>query len=128
VDKAYIEYTPDWEQRSAMNLVRDGANVVVRTFDKSTAWRACPWAMCWLRVILQMNCEGAALETRTSEASTWRLPSAALADRRQVERTRGLVAQRRLKRLQLLRELGRTHSGATGSFVFFDTGQPQVVV
>ncbi|WP_260736451.1 aminotransferase class I/II-fold pyridoxal phosphate-dependent enzyme [Tunturiibacter lichenicola] len=35
VDEAYLEYTTDFETRSAVSLVRDGANVIVfRTFDK----------------------------------------------------------------------------------------------
>ncbi len=35
VDEAYLEYTPDFESRSAVSLTRDGANVLVfRTFDK----------------------------------------------------------------------------------------------
>jgi histidinol-phosphate aminotransferase len=35
VDEAYLEYTPDFATRSAVSLVREGANVVVfRTFDK----------------------------------------------------------------------------------------------
>jgi histidinol-phosphate aminotransferase len=35
VDEAYLEYTDDFEARSAVSLVREGANVLVfRTFDK----------------------------------------------------------------------------------------------
>lgn len=35
MDEEYLEYTPDFESRSAVSLVRDGANVLVfRTFDK----------------------------------------------------------------------------------------------
>jgi histidinol-phosphate aminotransferase len=35
VDEAYLEYTSDFDTRSAASLVREGANVVVfRTFDK----------------------------------------------------------------------------------------------
>ncbi len=35
VDEAYLEYTSDFATRSAVSLVREGANVVVfRTFDK----------------------------------------------------------------------------------------------
>jgi histidinol-phosphate aminotransferase len=35
VDEAYLEYTPDFQSRSAVSLVREGANIMVfRTFDK----------------------------------------------------------------------------------------------
>jgi len=35
VDEAYLEYTTDFESRTSVSLVRDGANVIVfRTFDK----------------------------------------------------------------------------------------------
>jgi histidinol-phosphate aminotransferase len=35
VDEAYLEYTADFASRSAVSLVRKGANVLVfRTFDK----------------------------------------------------------------------------------------------
>lgn len=35
VDEAYLEYLPDFASRSAIDLVREGANVIVfRTFDK----------------------------------------------------------------------------------------------
>jgi hypothetical protein len=38
VDEAYLEYTADFMSRSAVSLLRDGANVVVfRTFDKIRA-------------------------------------------------------------------------------------------
>ena len=127
VDEAYLEYTPDFASRSAVSLVRDGANVLVfRTFDKIHGLAGLPIGY----ALVPRPLADALHKQGVSDAeSLGRLniaaASAALADRDHVPHVRDRVAQERAKWNRVLDELRVTHTASTANFVFFDTGRPQ---
>ena len=130
VDEAYLEYTADFATRSAVSLVRDGANVMVfRTFDKIHGMAGMP-----IGYVLGPRALAEALRAQGAgdAEGLGRLniaaASAALGDTGQVERTRAAVAREREIWLGVLRELKLPHTQTEASFVFFDTGRPQAEV
>jgi histidinol-phosphate aminotransferase len=130
VDEAYLEFTPDFEARSAVSLVREGANVLVfRTFDKIHGLAGLPIGYTLvpkkLAVILRSRGLGDAESLgRLNMAAA----AAALADRQHVERVRLKVASERKKWFALLEELRIPHTQSEANFIFFDSGQPHDAV
>jgi len=130
VDEAYLEYTSDFDTRSAASLVRDGANVVVfRTFDKIHGLAGMPIGY----VLAPRSLADALRKQGAGEAEgLGRLnlvaASAALADPAQVASTREAIAKERSLWLSVLRELDLPHTDSQANFVFFDVGRPQPTV
>src|SRR5580700_6342836 len=127
VDEAYLEYTSDFDTRSAASLVREGANMVVfRTFDKIHGLAGMP-----IGYVLAPRSLADALRKQGAGGAEGlgRLnlvaASAALADPSQVVSTREAVAKERSLWLSVLRELNLTHTDSQANFVFFDSGRPQ---
>jgi len=127
VDEAYLEYTADCSSRSAVSLVRDGANVAVfRTFDKIHALAGLP-----IGYVLAPRALADALRKQGAgdAESLGRLnivaAAAALRDTSQVERTRKAVAHERTIWLSVLHELKLQHTQPNANFIFFDAGMPQ---
>ncbi|SFS13899.1 histidinol-phosphate aminotransferase [Granulicella pectinivorans] len=127
VDEAYLEYTRDFEARSAVSLVRDGANILVfRTFDKIHGLAGMPigytLAPAKLAAILRRNglgdAEGLGRLNLVAAA-------AALNDQEHVGRVRDTVSRERAIWLQVLDELKLRHTRSETNFIFFDTGAPQ---
>jgi histidinol-phosphate aminotransferase len=127
VDEAYLEYTPDFPLRSAVSLVRDGANVVVfRTFDKIYALAGLPIGY----VLAPRYLANALRKLGAGEAeSLGRLnivaASAALRDTAQMERVRRAVEHEREIWLSVLQDLKLEHTETSANFVFFNAGLPQ---
>jgi histidinol-phosphate aminotransferase len=130
VDEAYLEYTPDFETRSAVSLVRDGADVLVfRTFDKIHGLAGLPIGYS----IVPRALGNALREQGVGDAeSLGRLniaaASAALADRTHVQQVRSAVAGERRKWSAVLEDLRLTRTDSQANFVFFDAGRPQKLV
>jgi histidinol-phosphate aminotransferase len=127
VDEAYLEYTADFMSRSAVSLVRDGANVMVfRTFDKIHALAGLP-----IGYVLAPRALAVALRKQGAgdAESLGRLnivaASAALRDTAQVERTRKAVAHERNVWLSVLHDLKLQHSEPNANFIFFNARRPQ---
>lgn len=127
VDEAYLEYTVDFASRSAVSLVREGANVMVfRTFDKIHALAGLP-----IGYVLAPRALADALKKQGAgdAESLGRLnivaASAALQDTAQVERTRKAVAHERELWLAVLHDLKLQHTETSANFVFFNAGMPQ---
>lgn len=127
VDEAYLEYTPDFETRSSVSLVRDGANIIVfRTFDKIHGLAGLPVGYsivpCELGNALRKEGFGDAEALgRLNIAAA----SAALADATHVRQVRTAVAEERAKWTAVLDSLKLLHTETHTNFVFFDTGLPQ---
>jgi histidinol-phosphate aminotransferase len=130
VDEAYLEYTSDFATRSAVSLVRKGANVVVfRTFDKIHGLAGMPIGY----VLAPRSLADALRKQGAGQAEgLGRLnlvaASAALADTAHVEHTRRAIANERALWLAVLSELKLPHTDTYANFVFFDTGRPQPVL
>ena len=127
VDEAYLEYTADFSTRSAVSLVRDGANVMVfRTFDKIHALAALPMGY----VLAPRPLADALRKKGAGDAeSLGRLnivaASAALRDSAQLERTRMAVARERKIWLTVLHNLKLQYAEPNANFVFFNAGMAQ---
>jgi histidinol-phosphate aminotransferase len=130
VDEAYLEYTPDFETRSAVSLVREGADVLVfRTFDKIHGLAGLP-----IGYSIVPRALGSALRAQGvgDAESLGRLniaaASAALADRTHVRQVRSATAIERRKWAAFLKDLKLTSTDSQANFVFFDAGHPQELV
>jgi histidinol-phosphate aminotransferase len=111
VDEAYLEYTPDFETRSAVSLVREGADVLVlRTFDKIHGLAGLP-----IGYSIVPRALGNALRKQGigDAESLGRLniaaASTALADQTHVQQVRSAVASERKK---MGSDLGRSEADA----------------
>ena len=130
VDEAYLEYTADFDTRSAASLVREGANLVVfRTFDKIHGLAGMPigYVLAPRSLADALRKEGAGDAEGLGRLNLV-AASAALADTAQVASTREAVAKERSLWLSVLRELNLPHTDSRANFVFFDTGRPQPTV
>jgi histidinol-phosphate aminotransferase len=127
VDEAYLEYTNDFEKRSTVSLVRDGANVLVfRTFDKIHGIAGLPigYSIVPRELMNALRKEGlgdAESLGRLNIASA----SAALSDTAHVRKVRSIVASERGKWIAFLDSLKLRHTDTHTNFVFFDAGRPQ---
>jgi histidinol-phosphate aminotransferase len=127
VDEAYLEYTTDFAARSAVSLVRDGANVIVfRTFDKIHGLAGLPIGY----ALVPQSLAGALRKQGLGDAeSLGRLniaaASAALADTEHVGQIRSAVAAERAKWITVLDDLTLPHTDSQASFIFFNAGRPQ---
>jgi histidinol-phosphate aminotransferase len=130
VDEAYLEFEPDFTQKTAVELTRRGANVVVfRTFGKIYGLAGIPMGYAVapkrLAASLKRNGVGAAYSlNRLALAAA----AASLRDPGYVDGMRLKVVGERQKWHALLDTLGRRRSDSRGNFVFFETGQPHEMI
>lgn len=127
VDEAYLEYTPDFAARSAAQLVRDGADVLVfRTFDKVHGLAGLPigYTLAPRKLAAALRAQGLG-DAESLGRLNIAAASAALADTQHVARVRDAVAAEREKWNAKLDELKIRHTNARANFVFFDSGRAQ---
>jgi histidinol-phosphate aminotransferase len=127
VDEAYLEYTADFERRSAVSLVREGANVLVfRTFDKIHGLAGLPIGYTLAPRLLADALHKQGLgDAESLGRLNIAAASAALADTAHVRQVRTSVAAERAKWVSVLDELKLAHTQSLASFIFFDAGCPQ---
>jgi histidinol-phosphate aminotransferase len=118
VDEAYLEFEPDFAQKTAVELTRSGANVVVfRTFGKiyGLAGMSIGYAVAPKRIAdsLKRNGLGAA-HSQSRLALT--AAAASLRDTGYVDRMRLKVIEEREKWHALLDAIGRRRSDSRGEF------------
>lgn len=130
VDEAYLEYSADFADRSAVSLTREGANVLVfRTFDKIYGLAGLPIGYTvapkeLAKVLRKQGLGDAEGLGRLNIVSA----QAALADQAHVSRIRATVATERTRWLQTLEGLRLPHTASASNFVFIDTGRPHADV
>lgn len=127
VDEAYLEYTADFESRSAVSLVREGANVLVfRTFDKIHGLAGLPigYTLVPGPLVEALHKQGLG-DAESLGRLNIAAASAALSDTAHVRQVRALVADERAKWIAVLDELKIQHTQSVASFIFFDAGRPQ---
>jgi histidinol-phosphate aminotransferase len=130
VDEAYLEFEPDFAQKTAVDLTRSGANVVVfRTFGKIYGLAGIPMGYAvapkGLAGSLKRNGLGAA---RSLNRLALTAAAASLRDSGYVNRIQLQVVEERQKWHTLLDTIGRRRSNSRGNFVFFETGQPHAAI
>ena len=130
VDEAYLEFTPDFEKRTAADLVRSGAQVAVfRTFSKiyglaSLAIGYTPAPADLATSIKQLGIGAFHDLNRLSLAAA----SASLKDAGYLASVRAKVATEREAWHDLFRTRKVRYTESHGNFVFFDCGRPHQAV
>jgi histidinol-phosphate aminotransferase len=130
VDEAYLEFTPDFEARTVVSLVRKGANVAVfRTFSKiyGLASLAIGYVLApqELATALKRIGIGAFFEVNRLSLVAAR---SSLEDADYVATVRTKVKAERDAWHELFRERRVRYANSQGNFVFFDAGRPHHAV
>jgi histidinol-phosphate aminotransferase len=129
VDEAYLEFEPDFADRSAIDLVRAGKNVVVfRTFAKiyGLAGLSMGYAVAPTELAGSLKRKGVG-EPHTLNRLAIAAAGASLRDAGFVTRTRAKVIEERDKWNALFDRRHINHADSRGNFVFFETGRPHDV-
>jgi histidinol-phosphate aminotransferase len=127
VDEAYLEYTADFESRTAAPLTREGANVLVfRTFDKIHGLAGLPigYTLAPRALADTLRSQGIG-DAESLGRLNIAAASAALTDTEYVRRVRSIIAAERVKWVSVLEELKLPHTDSHANFIFFNTGRPQ---
>lgn len=127
VDEAYLEYTADFESRSAVSLVREGANVLVfRTFDKIYGLAGLPigYTLAPKPLADALRKEGIG-DAESLGRLNIAAASAALADTAHVQQIRSIVAAERARWIDVLKQLNLEYTDSHASFIFFNARRPQ---
>jgi len=126
VDEAYLEFEPDFAQRTTATLTRSGHNVIVfRTFGKiyGLAGLSIGYAIAPLNVAKSLKHAGIDAPD-TFDRLALAAATASLRDRQYVADVRAKVTEERQKWNALFESRRIRHSDARGNFVFFETGRP----
>ncbi len=126
VDEAYLEFTPDFEQRTVAGLVRDGANVAVfRTFSKiyGLASLAIGYTLAPRDLATSVKDLGVGAFFDLNRLSLV-AANASLKDAGYVASVRAKVAAERDAWHELFRKKKIRFTESHGNFVFFDSGRP----
>lgn len=130
VDEAYLEFTPDFEKRTAAGLVRDGARVAVfRTFSKiyGLAGLAIGYTLAPAELAVSVKRVGIGAFYDLNRLSLV-AASASLKDAGYIASVRTQVAAEREAWHNVLRMQKVRFTDSWGNFVFFDFGRPHHVV
>ena len=130
VDEAYLEFTPDFEQRTVAGLVRDGAQVAVfRTFSKiyGLASLAIGYVLAPAELAASLKRLGVGAFFGLNRLSLI-AANASLQDTGYVASIRAKVRAEREAWHELFSARKVRFTQAQGNFVFFDSGQPHQVV
>ncbi|MEJ0024489.1 MAG: histidinol-phosphate transaminase [Rhizomicrobium sp.] len=126
VDEAYLEFEPDFADRTAVALTREGANVVVfRTFAKvyGLAGLSIGYAVAPKPLAASLKAKGLGAPHELNRLAL-AAASASLRDSGYVPAVRAKVIAERQEWNALLDGLGIRRSDSRGNFVFFETGRP----
>lgn len=130
VDEAYLEFTPDFEQRTVAGLVRDGAQVAVfRTFSKiyGLAGLAIGYVLAPTQLAASLKQLGVGAFFGLNRLSLI-AANASLKDTGYVASVRAKVKTERDAWHDLFRARKVRFTQAHGNFVFFNSGRPHQVV
>ena len=127
VDEAYLEFEPDFTERTVVGLTRAGKNVVVfRTFDKiyGLAGLSMGYAVAPKALAASLKREGVGSPEPFGRL-TLAAAAASLKDKQYVASVRSKVIAERDLWHRLFDTLKLRYSDSRGNFVFFHTGRPQ---
>jgi len=130
VDEAYLEFSDDFKGRTAVNDIKAGDNVIVfRTFAKAygLAGISLGYAIAPKAVATYLKEQGLGNLHELNRLSV-AAAKASLSDQAYIARINKLVTTERKKWVELFDELGLTHTGSQGNFVYFDTKIPYETV
>jgi histidinol-phosphate aminotransferase len=127
VDEAYLEFEPDFAQRTAAGLTRAGENVIVfRTFGKiyGLAGAAVGYAIAPKAIVASIKRAGVGGPGMVDRLALT-AAAASLQDGDYVQNTRAKVIAERDRWNTLFGTLKLRHADSRANFVFFETGRPQ---
>lgn len=130
VDEAYLEFAPDFAQRTVAGLVRDGARVAVfRTFSKiyGLASLAIGYTLAPEQLAASLKRSGIGAFFGLNRLSLV-AATASLKDADYVASVRDKVAAEREAWHALFRERKVRYANSVANFVFFDAGRPQQTI
>ena len=130
VDEAYLEFTDEFAQRSLVDRVRAGENVVVfRTFSKIYGLAALQlgYAIAPSPLASTLHKQGLGAAHTLNRLAVL-AASAALRDTGFLDTTRRKTAHERLRWHAALDSLKLRHSDSLGNFVFFESGYPHEIL
>ena len=130
VDEAYLEFEPDFNERTVVGLTRAGKNVVVfRTFDKiyGLAGLSMGYAVAPKALVASLKRAGIGSPEPLGRL-TLAASAGSLRDRDYVETVRSKVIAERKKWHRLFDTLKLRYSDSRGNFVFFETSRPQLEI
>jgi histidinol-phosphate aminotransferase len=126
VDEAYLEFEPDFAQRTVADLTLAGENVVVfRTFAKiyGLAGLAIGYALAPKGLAASLTRNGIG-NPHTLDRLAVAAAAGSLRDTGYVARIRTKVVAEREEWNRLFERLNLRHADSRGNFVFFETGRP----
>ena len=126
VDEAYLEFEPDFAERTVVALTRSGGNVVVfRTFAKIYGLAGLSVGYVLVPKALAASLTRAGIGApETLDRFALAAAAASLRDKSHVAAVRAKVIAEREKWNRLFATLNRRHADSRGNFVFFETGRP----
>jgi histidinol-phosphate aminotransferase len=130
VDEAYLEFAPDFAQRTVSGLVREGAQVAVfRTFSKihGLAALSIGYTLAPRQLATSLKRTGIGAFFGLNRLSLV-AAAASLNDSGYINSVRDKVAAEREAWHALFRERGLRYSNSLGNFVFFDARKPQQTI
>lgn len=130
VDEAYLEFSDDYEGRTAVSLVREGANVLVfRTFAKAYGLAGLPlgYAIAPRGVADTLRKQGLGSARELNRLAV-AAAVASLRDEGYLVRVHDAVAAERAEWMRVLEELRVPYTTSQANFVFFDAGRPHAEV
>jgi histidinol-phosphate aminotransferase len=126
VDEAYLEYAGDFEERTLLNNLKSGDNVLIfRTMAKAygLAGLAMGYAIAPKNLAGYLKERGLG-DTHALNRLAMTATESALENRKQLNFVKETVTAEREKWHLLLDSLRLEHSNSLANFVFFNTGQP----
>jgi histidinol-phosphate aminotransferase len=126
VDEAYLEFEPDFVQRTVVGLTRAGENVIVfRTFAKiyGLAGLSIGYAVAPQDLAAALKCTGIGAP-HTLNRLAIAAAAASLRDTGYIAAIRAKVIAERALWNALFDRLKLRHADSRGNFVFFETGRP----
>ena len=126
VDEAYLEFEPDFAQRTVAGLTRAGRNVVVfRTFGKIYGLAGTPMGYAIVPTELAISLKRAGIGVPgTLDRLALAAAVGSLRDMHYVAMVRAKVIAEREEWNTLFDAMRLRHSDSRGNFVFFETGRP----
>ncbi|GHT29518.1 histidinol-phosphate aminotransferase [Bacteroidia bacterium] len=130
VDEAYLEFSDDFDGRTALKNLKAGDNVVVfRTLAKAygLAGLYIGYAIAPKEVAAYMKDKGLG-DTHALNRLSVAAAAAALADKENLTRTTQIIASERFKWNAWLDNLHIEHTASQANFIFINTGHPFPVI
>ena len=130
VDEAYLEYSDNFSERTAVNNLMEGDNVIVfRTMAKAYGLAGLSFGYAVApKALARELMAGGWCDTHALNRMSLAAAEAALKDQKYISGVNRMVTRERNQWHAFLEELGLPHTASMTNFVFFDAGKPHAEV